>query len=266
LLGGTPFYATPSHFFINQTLQECFVDFRKILHCQDWHAMVAMIFKVITGDHLFGQTAKLFGFIKDKTRQSHDDFKHQEEVFKEVSRTFWKSASAEFQMKIGEKEEALKSIITILPANVKQMFLKLMADDRKSAAAKINKCIAAQAAFQSTKSRNLLHNSSYAKIVQFKNHLKNKFETSPNPKVDSAKVLEFLDDLAQLKRYLEQQKLTLNLIKNPEPNISAYDVLMFMFNSVYHTMFDDQWQSACEEDVCVSEPLDDEATTLEAYS
>ena len=110
-----------------------------------------------------------------------------------------------------------------------------------------------------------MHNSSYAKIVRFKNHLKNKFETTPNPNVDSSKVLEFLDDLAQLKRYLEQQKHTLNLIKNPEPSISAYDVLMFMFNSIYHTMFDDQWQSVCEEDVCVSEPLDDEATTLEGY-
>lgn len=265
LLGGTPFYATPSHFFVNQTLQQCFGSFRKILHFQDWHAMAVMIFKVVTGDLLFEQTAKLFAYIKEKIRQSHHDKELEPEIFKEISRTFWKSASAEFQMKLGEKEEALKSVFTTFPDNVKQMFLKLLAKDQKTTAEKINSCISAQAAFQSAKSRDLLHKSSHAKIVRFKNHLKNKFKTSPNPNIDSAKVLEFLDDLAHLKRFSDQQKLFLGAMNNAEPTVTAYDVLMLMFNSVYYMMFDDQWQSVQEEDVSVSEPLDDEATTLEAY-
>ena len=47
--------------------------------------------------------------------------------------------------------------------------------------------------------------------------------------------------------------------------MSAYDILTFMFYTVYHTMIKEEWQKARDEDICVSEPLDDEATTLEAY-
>jgi hypothetical protein len=265
LLGGTPFYATPSHFFVNDTLNECFGNFRKILHCQDWHAMLVMIFKVVSGDLLFEQTAKLFGYIKEKIRQSHPDAAVQTEIIKEVSKTFWKNAITEFQMKLAEKEEALQSIHIVIPDNVKQMFLRLLADDQKSVAKKMNNCIAAQAAFQSAKSRDLLHKSSHAKIVQFKKDLKNKFNASPNPSVDSSKVLEFLDALAHLKHYTDQQKHTAVLINKAEPKIPAYDLLMFMFYAVYHTMYDEQWENICEEDVYAAEPLDDEATTLEAY-
>ena len=181
LLGGTPFYATPSHFFVNQTLQKCFRNFRKILHYQDWHAMVVMIFKVVTGDLLFDQTAKLFGYIKEKIRYADHDIDHQVEIVKEVSKTFWKSASTEFLMKMGDKEEALKSVHTKLPDNVKQMFMKLVANDQKTTVEKMKKCIDAQAAFQGAKSRDLLYKSSHAKIVLFKKHLIKKFNTAATP-------------------------------------------------------------------------------------
>jgi serine/threonine protein kinase len=265
LLGGTPFYATPSHFFVNQTLQHCFRNFRKILHYQDWHAMVVMIFKVVTGDLLFDQTAKLFGYIKEKIRYADPDTDHQVEIVKEVSKTFWKSASTEFAMKMGDKEEALKSVQTKLPENVKRMFLKLVANDQKTTIEKMKKCIDAQASFQGGKSRELLLKSSHAKIVLFKNHLKKKFKSAPNPPANCSKVVEFLDDLIQLKLYSDQQKQAAVLINKPKPAISAYDLLTIMFSAVYHTMFNEEWQIENEEDTCTSEPLDDEATTLEAY-
>lgn len=265
LLGGTPFYATPSHFFVNQTLQKCFRNFRKILHYQDWHAMVVMIFKAVTGDLLFDQTAKLFGYVKEKIRYADNDTDHQVEIVKEVSKTFWKSASTEFLMKIGDKEEALKSIHTSLPENVKRMFMKLVANDQKTTIEKIKKCIGAQASFQGAKSRDLLLKSSHAKIVLFKRHLKNKFKNAPNPPANPSQVFEFLDDLAHLKLYLDQQNQAAVLINKPDPKISAYDLLTFMFSAVYHTMYNEQWQIAREEEACASESLDDEATTLEAY-
>ena len=265
LLGGTPFYATPSHFFLNEILNQAFNNFRKILHYQDWHAMVVMIFKVVTDDLLFQQTAKLFGYVKDKIRDSHDDSTRQVEVIKEISKTFWDSALNEFKEKMAAKEDSLISVQVDIPDNVKQLFKKILKHDRKSTVEKINTCIEAQVAFQSPKSRELLQKSSHAKIVQFKKHLKNKFKSSPNPSVDAAAVLEFLDHLIQLKQYSDQQKRTAQFISKSNATMSAYDLLTFMFYAVYHTMFNEQWQNVCEDDVCASEPLDDEATTLEAY-
>ena len=61
LLGGTPFYATPSHFFKNDILTHNFGNLGKTLHLQDWHATLVMIYKVITGELLFDKTARLFG-------------------------------------------------------------------------------------------------------------------------------------------------------------------------------------------------------------
>jgi serine/threonine protein kinase len=265
LLGGTPFYATPSHFFTNDILSHCFGNFRQILHYQDWHAMSVMIYKVVTGDLLFEQTARLFAYVKEKIRHAYSDSEQQVAVVADVSRAFWRSASAEFQVKMAEKEEALKSIGVAVPDNVKRLFLKHLAFDRKAVTEKMQKAIAAQAAFQSDKSRELLLKSSYAKIIQFKEHLKNKFKAKPNPSMDPSNVLVFLDDLAQLKLFATLQIQTSALLNKPEPKMSAYDILSFMFYTAYHTMFRDEWQNACEPDVCVAEPLDDEATTLEAY-
>lgn len=265
LLGGTPFYATPSHFFLNETLNQAFNNFRKILHYQDWHAMVVMIFKVVTDDLLFRQTAKLFGYVKDKIRESHADSTRQVEVVKEISKTFWNSALNEFKEKMVEHEDSLISVQVTIPENVKKLFKKILNQDRESTVAKINTCIEAQVAFQSPKSRELLRKSSHAKIIQFKKHLKNKFKSSSNPSVDAHAVLEFLDHLTQLKQYSDQQTRTAQLISKPDASMSAYDLLTFMFYAVYHTMFNEQWQNVCEDEVCVAEPLDDEATTLEAY-
>ena len=265
LLGGTPFYATPSHFFTNETLSHCFQNFRKILHYQDWHAMVVMIFKAVSGDLLFEQTARLFGYVKDKIREAPSKVEEQAKIVKDVSREFWRSASIEFQVKLEEKEEALKSIHTIIPDSAKRMFLTSMAQDQKTTLEKIRNCITSQAAFQSDKSRDLLLKSSHAKIVQFRTHLKNKFKAYANPSVDAPKALEFIDDLVRLKHYYDRQKQTIVLLNQPEPKMSTYDILTFMFYTVYHAMIKEEWQKASEEDICISESLDDEATTLEAY-
>jgi serine/threonine protein kinase len=264
LLGGTPFYATPSHFFANETLQHCFHNFRKILHYQDWHAMEVMIFKVVTGGLLFEQTAKIFGYVKEKIRYTHSDPEKQAEVVKEVSQVFWRSACAEFQAKMAGKEEALRSIQTIIPDNAKRMFTTLLLKDQKSIIGKIQVLIASQPAFKSDKSRELLLKSSALKIAQFKDHLKNKFKTPQTLPCDPSNVLKFLDDLIQLKTHANRQKLFGGLLNQPEPKASAYDLLSFMFFTVYHTMFKEDWQMNSENEVCIPETLDDEATTLEA--
>jgi len=264
LLGGTPFYATPSHFFKNETLELCFHNYRKILHFQDWHAMVVMIFKVVTGGLLFEQTAKLFGHIKERIKTSYADAEGQAELMKEVSQMFWRSASIEFQVKRGENEEALRSTLVAVPDNARRLFIGFLDKDQKFTANRINNLITLQPAFKSNKSRELLLKSSPAKIIQFKKHLECKFKKSPHPELDSEQVLEFTDDLVQLKMHLESQNQISALLRQPEPRISAYDLLSFMFYTVYHAMFREDWRVALKKKTPVTRTLDDEATTLEA--
>ena len=99
LLGGTPFYATPSHFVKNEVIMYKFKNLGKILHLQDWHATLVMIYKVITGELLFEQTAKLFGDIKHMMINANKPDGYQSDFFEEASRMFWQSAVLEFQAK-----------------------------------------------------------------------------------------------------------------------------------------------------------------------
>jgi hypothetical protein len=263
LLGGTPFYATPSHFFKNETLELCFHNYRKVLHFQDWHAMVVMIFKVVTGDLLFEQTARLFGHIKERIKASYADVEGQVEVVKEVSQMFWRSAAIEFQLKINEKENALKTTLVSVPDNAGRLFMGFLKKDQKHTKKQIHNLINAQPTFKSNKSRELLFKSSPSQIIQFKKHLQNKFKKASPQEFDSEQVLEFTDNLFQLKIHADRQKQVIALLSREQPRITAYDLISFMFYTVYHVMLREDWQVVKRKKVSVTRTLDDEATTLE---
>ena len=59
-LGGTPTYATPSHFLPNRLLKRCYSDLEQVFFLQDWHAVVAIIFAVVTGKRLFTKSAGFY--------------------------------------------------------------------------------------------------------------------------------------------------------------------------------------------------------------
>jgi len=124
MLGGTPFYATPSHFIKNDVIIYKFKNLGKIFHLQDWHATLIMIYKVITGDLLFEQTARLFGELRNLMVNANKPGWHQTDVFEEASRIFWHSAVSEFQVKIAESEKSLKAVAVDLTDTVKYMFGK----------------------------------------------------------------------------------------------------------------------------------------------
>ena len=105
LLGGTPFYATPSHFIRNEVLDIEFGNIGKILHLQDWHATLVMIYKVVTGELLFEKTAKLFGTLRNSMIRANKPENFESNIFEEASRIFWHSAIVEFQAKMNEKEK-----------------------------------------------------------------------------------------------------------------------------------------------------------------
>jgi serine/threonine protein kinase len=243
LLGGTPFYATPSHFFSNMILSEAFHNLNLILHLQDWHATLVMVFKTVTGELLFEQTAKLFADIRNSIKYGQMKGLLDTEIVADVSRAFWRRALQEFQTKMNQKEDALKSIFPDIPENAKQMFKQVLAKDIQATALKIKQCINmnSQKFFESPQSQELLLKASPEKINQLRAEFENKIKTQPNSSANHTRAVPFLKYLRTLKLHADQQQLLLKRLAQPHSKLSAHTLLGFMFNNLYKSMFREEW-------------------------
>jgi serine/threonine protein kinase len=260
LLGGTPFYATPSHFFSNAVLTEAFHRLSTILHLQDWHATLVMIFKTVTGKLLFERTARFFADIRNKIKSGRREGMLDTEIVAEVSRAFWRSALVEFQTKMNQNEHLLKSIFFAIPGTVKKLFKKVLSEDVSATQEKIKRCIANQTVFESPQSQQRLMDSSPAKIEQLRIDFANKVKSMGTASGDHAGTIVFLKYLRTLKLHAEQQKKMLQRLEQPVSTISAYTLLGFMFNNLYKSMFREEWWVKTAETENQSDSNVDEAT------
>jgi serine/threonine protein kinase len=241
LLGGTPFYATPSHFFNNVVLSEAFDNLSKILHLQDWYATLVMIFKAATGELMFQQTARLFANMRNKIKAGQMEGMLETEIVADVSRAFWRSALLEFQARMNKKEQQLKSIFLTIPDTSKKMFKKALSNDILATTDKIKRCISNQTVFGSPQSRQRLLDSSPARINHLRIEFENKVKSMHSPPTDHSDTIVFLKYLGTLKLHLEQQKQLAIRLEKQVSRISAYTLLGFMFNNIYKSMFREEW-------------------------
>ena len=260
LLGGTPFYATPSHFFNNVALSEAFDNLSKILHLQDWHATLVMIFKAATGELMFQKTARLFADIRNKIKLGQMEGMLETEIIADVSRTFWRTALLEFQARMNQKEQLLKSIFLNIPDTSKKMFKKVLSNDILATTDKIKRCISNQTVFDSPQSRQRLLDSSPARIKHLRIEFENKVKSTPSPPGDHSDTIVFLKYLGTLKLHLEQQKQLSIRLEKEVSRISAYTLLGFMFNNIYKSMFREEWWVKSTAKEKVADANVDEAT------
>lgn len=253
LLGGTPFYATPSHFIKNSVLIFKYRNLGKILHLQDWHAMLVMIYKAITGKLLFEQTAKLFADIRNMLIHSNKPDSYQSDMFEEASRIFWHSAVVEFQLKTGDTENVLKSVNVSLPETVLHMFTKVLAKERRSLAGVIKGFVGSQTIFEKDQTRDLLLKSTHSKVCQFKTDLESKSQNLHDSSGPRTEAINFLQKLADLKFLYEHHAYTQKLVSQSEPEMTAYDILVFMFNVVLNNMYRSDWKPLFSEAVNTSD-------------
>jgi serine/threonine protein kinase len=263
LLGGTPFYATPSHFMRNEVLIHKYKNLGKILHLQDWHSTMVMIYKVVTGELLFEKTARLFADIRSKMVQANKLESYKTNIYEEASQTFWHSAFIEFQVKMNESEQALKSVEVVLPENVKNMFEKVLVKEKKSTARAIKGCVDSQDIFDRTQIRERLLRSSQAKICQFKADLEKKARNSVNSKGPKEEAITFLHKLADLKAVYGKHAFILKRLTRPKPQMTAHDILTLMFNVVVNNMHRSEWKPLFKETVQACK-VPDEETIIEA--
>ena len=264
LLGGTPFYATPSHFLKNDMLAHKFGNLGKILHLQDWHATLVMIYRVITGELLFIQTARLFGDLRSMMIQANQPDGRDSELFEDASRMFWHSAVVEFHEKIEDSEKALKSVALTLPESVQDMFGKVVTQELRSIALTIKKCVDTQNIFVKGQIREVLLNASHSKICQLQADLESKAKESENPASPRTEAIAFLHKLADLKAQFVHHVYVQKLLSQPEANLSAHAILTFMFNVMLNNMYRSEWKPLCGEAIIVCEMPEDETLIEES--
>lgn len=266
LLGGTPYYATPSHLFPNATLAACFGDTSRILHFQDWQAVLVMVFKAVTGELLFDRTAMNFADIKNRVITAMRQAEPLDPQLEEVSRIFWRSAAAEFRAKMKAAESALRFVEADIPQPTRTLFVQVLKRDIESISTTIQKLIDAQSWFPTAASREQLRKCSHGRIGQIMEELKAKSQAGNTP-ADSIRVrLHFLKHVSALKALVARKSQAVAAFEsNTVCRMSAYDVLILMFNSVLKAMYREDWKTFAEESSNPTGPVHDElflATTI----
>jgi serine/threonine protein kinase len=258
LLGGTPYYATPTHLMPNAVLERCYGDPGRILHFQDWQAVLVMIYKAVTGELLFDRTAQHFVEIKTQVIQAIKEHQPLEKRLEELSRGFWQNAVDEFRAGMRAREQALRMIEADIPSGARRMFLQALRHDAASIAEAIRRIVAAQSRIPSAAGREQLIKCSHAQICRFMQELEFKARAGAVSTESAQQTLTFFKRIINLKA-LHERKTQLAAVLEVDPaRLSAYDLLMFMFNRVLKAMYREDWKPLAEEPAAVTCRPDDE--------
>jgi len=136
-LGGTPPYATPSHFVANDLLAKLYVDVWKILHFQDWYAVLTIIFEVITGQRLFHKTAGQIQNTVKSLQLSYIKQQPVDEIYRSANSQFWDRASREFFEKLNDHSKKLESLNAFVPDLLIGIFSDFLKKEEQESGQKI---------------------------------------------------------------------------------------------------------------------------------
>jgi len=236
-LGGTPQYATPSHFFSNEVLAHSCESLSMVLHLQDWHGVISIIYRTITGLPLFEKTAKILPNI---IKTMGEYIGKEKEHFHSVNEIFWNSAVTEFREKLSAREETLKSLSITVLDQARKMFRGFVLDEKRTIGDQIHQCVNSRNVPMSAKDRQVLLTCSYEKTIQLRKRWENTVEVQTRPGIDKSQILSLLGESGKLKLRLERQEKMLKLLEHSGVDISAYELLEFMFELVLKRMCGDE--------------------------
>lgn len=263
LLGGTPYYATPSHIFKNELLALTYTDLPRLLYFQDGYAVIGLIFNIVTGEHLFTRTGKLLPEIRKVKKQTATDAQTRQDFFKQSSRVFWYTAGKEFKNKIEANSQALKSISVAISKRSAEMFKQDFIRDRKEILTSIGKRVYGQNLFKSKESHRKLIKAPSKAI----NHWRVSWENDlgvPNIKPEiKTRIVNLMRDLEQLKVNLAQQTRAARVLENKLPKMTAHQLINAMFSAVYNFMYQKDKMGTASDDLELIYPeISPEESTL----
>jgi serine/threonine protein kinase len=265
LLGGTPYYATPGHLFANSVLDNTLDDAARVLHLQDWQAVLVMIYKVVTGELLFDHTARLFVDIKMRVIAAMRQGEPLEARMIEASRLFWRSAAHEFRRKIRAAEGALRHVsVDILPP-VRAMLQRVLQMDMVAASATIRELVSSQSIIVNAACKEQLARAPSTQVSKVMEDVLAKSWALNTSTESTLASLKFLRQLTNLKARTERKAQWIAQLEGAAPKMSAFDLQLLMFNYILQGMYREAWGPLTEESQPAACRPDDEislATTI----
>ena len=232
LMAGTPSFMTPSQLFSNPVLIELFgSNLPRIMYMQDWYASVGIIFKIITGHHLFYRTAKL---IPEIIRLKKKNANQPTQTFKLVSWNFWHTASTELAEQIKAHHYRLENLQLNLTRHV-----------RKTLAAEAihENAILYEALHQMAYNQSFFPNSRKSLISATPENIKNhrlKFEKQPSGSKQQIRILIFLKTLETLKNQMLKTRTMINFSQKPV-TVNGAELMRMLFYRAFYAMYNPTW-------------------------
>jgi hypothetical protein len=227
--GGTLSYATPSHFFKNETLTAIHRDLPLLLHLQDWHACVAIIYTVITGDMLFKGSKSLLTPLLQTAKRAQRIDHDLGAAYVEGNLAFWERANREVMEKT-ERYAALLSMVSVrLPDNARQLMLRLARQQLQTTPAKMDHHLSALSTLADASTRQKLVSASLDAIRHYRRTLKNSLTREVDRQSPLGRQLAWLE---QWKGAENQIRQTIARLEGPGAVLPVSELLLFMFSIV----------------------------------
>ena len=240
-LGGTPIYATPSHLLTNELLTDIFEDLPRALNLQDWYAIAALIYEVITGKILFKKTGALLPLIMLKIKKARDKNKSMSTVIEDISKVFWWNAQEELRKGLDKNKKRLKSSDIIIPDNAISFLRDEILTEKLRIDDMIKQYISSQTLFKGSKNHQKLQKASLKDIRRLKAIWEKGEKVPKSTKKEKTQVIEFLYIMEQIIGQAEHLANIKAAIDNNNPKLTAYDLVLFIFNTVFNFMYHKQW-------------------------
>ncbi len=252
-LGGTPLYGTPSHFLSNKLLQSFHKDLAQIFVLQDWHAVIAIVFEVITGEKLFPRTAREIRNLIGKMMRAaagKDDLKS---AYAQFALEFWRLAELEFNDRVPAAAGQLEAVEVVLPELIQKRLQKYLAEEQSDVERRIAQCLDSTGAFSREKNRRLLLHST----VEGLERLHARYEGRKNSDILTGRI----KDLIGLKQAQESLVKQLNKIAPARPRIAVRSLLELMFAVVQTRMYPENAETVPLKISPLAPSADDPAST-----
>jgi len=170
MLGGTPLYANLSQVINNEILKLFYPDLPKVFNHQDWHATVAIIYKIITGEALFKETAGLFPSILKVIHRKVPEEKvgMLKNEFSIISKYFWDKALDEFKKAMEKNQEKLESLNVPIPDKMSNNLIYAAQQHKNRLKMNLKELIDQQSFFNKKKDRLNIQSASVKRIDKIK--------------------------------------------------------------------------------------------------
>ncbi len=233
-IGGTPNYATPTHLFPNDALCTVFKDLPRILHLQDWQAIVAIIYKVATGETLFQKTGKLMPAIVAQIESSEAENTPARDIIINAGKIFWPSAVAEFNAKINAQKPILDMISITVSGEILNMIKAEAMITHHYFTEIIETDIESQTLFPDLKTRQKLRVAPSKTITNILTKMEKGHEISGSSATQRKVV--FLQSLEKNKQLAELSTEMQERLDQPSVTLTLSELLDMMFNITQHAM------------------------------